>query len=106
MDSIIKMAETVVNGVDPLSASIVVLLAGFFMNTSKQLMIRTVGALAAYLAASKGLGIVLDGKSAQTVIDGTMAQFLTFKVSTFLVYFSVFAMAIFSVFSVKTVVQK
>lgn len=106
MPEVMNVVETVVTAIDPLPAVAIVLIAGFFMKQTQNLAITTAVALSTYWVAYVGQSVMVAGESVGTVMDLTIAQFLDFRVSTLMVYFLFFGVAILTIFTVKTVLQR
>lgn len=106
MPEILSLIEAVTTSIDPLPAVAIVLIAGFFMRQTQNLAITTAVSLGSYWVAYVGQNVLVAGESFGTVIDLTMEQFLSFRVSTLMVYFLFFGISILTIFTVKTVLQR
>ncbi len=106
MPEVMSLVEAVATSIDPLPAVAIVLIAGFFMRQTQNLAITTAVALSTYWVAYVGQSVVVGGESVGTVLDLTIQQFLDFRVSILMVYFMFFGVAILSIFTVKTVLQR
>ncbi len=106
MADLLTLVEAVATAIDPLPAVAIVLIAGFFMRQTQNLAVTTAVALGSYWVAYVGQSILVAGEPLGTVIDLTIAQFLDFRVSILMVYFLFFGVAILTIFTVKTVLQR
>ena len=106
MPEVMNLIEAVATSIDPLPAVAIVLIAGFFMRQTQNLAVTTAVALGSYWVAYVGQSVVVAGESVGSVIDVTMQEFLNFRVSILMIYFVFFGVAILTIFTVKTVLQR